>query len=176
MKLEELIKARKAEFEEEPTLANWEKINAQLPEKKRSILWVNPNIRIFAGAATLICCLCLAYLYGKQKGLQDGSMANMPNMAKENAEFVTFSKNIEEKKVIFSKLVSDQPALEEAFGNDLDRLEADYQFLKSQIQTSPNKDMILKAMIENLRYQEQILNVQTGILEKTESKPQIDLL
>ncbi len=176
MKIEEIIKARRAEFEEEPTLVNWEKINARLPVKRQSIFLVNRNFKIFAGAAALICCLSLAYMFGRQSGQLDAHMDNMPTMAKENSEFVTFSKSIEEKKAVYSKLVSDQPALEEAFGRDLETLEADYQTLKVQFQTNHNKDMILKAMIENLKYQEQILNVQTRILEKTERKPRVDLL
>ncbi len=174
MKLEDIIANKRADFEESPRSENWQKINAQLKPKPN--IWLGPKMKYFAGAAVLFCFFGLTYLFGIKKGRQASEMASMPEMAQQNSEFVAFSKNIEVKKEVFSKLVNDQPALGEVFTKDLSDLESDYQMLKSQIQVSPNKELILKAMIENLRYQEQILNVQTRILEKTESNPRVDLL
>jgi septal ring factor EnvC (AmiA/AmiB activator) len=176
MKLEELIKEKAAAFEDTPSKILWQNIEAQLQEKPKSSVWVSKKFKIFASAAVLFCCLGLGYLLGIKSNKPQSYAENMPEMAQQNAEFVMFTQNLDEKKAVFNKLISEQPALEEVFAKDLNALDQDYQALKSQIQVSPNKEQLLNAMIENLRFQEQILNTQTRILEKTNKNKNLDIL
>jgi septal ring factor EnvC (AmiA/AmiB activator) len=176
MNIEDVIKNNLEAFDESPSAVNWQKISAEIQTMAKPSIWISKRMRIFSGAAILISCLCLGFYLGLKSKTSQSYAENMPEMAQENAEFVMFTQNLEEKKAIFSKLVSDQPALEEAFAKDLDALDQDYQALKSQIQVSPNKEQILNAMIDNLKYQEQILNTQTRILEKTGKTQSNDIL
>jgi hypothetical protein len=174
MKIEDFIENNRLDFEEEPSAKVWKGIEQNM--SKKPSIWANPKFRLFAGAAILFCCIGIGYYLGIHSTSDSSYADNMPEMANQNMEFVRFTKNLDEKKEIFNKLVSQQPALEEVFLQDIEALDQDYQALKSQIQTNPNKEQILEAMIDNLRYQEQILNTQTQILERTNKTQAVDLL
>jgi hypothetical protein len=174
MNIEEFIKTNKESFEDSPSVNLWPKIATDI--KPKTSIWLSSKVRIFAGAAVLLCCLGLGYLLGSNSKSKQSYAENMPEIAQDNAEFVLFTKNLDKKKAIFSELVSQQPALEEVFSKDLNVLDKDYQDLKSQIQVNPNKEQILNAMIENLKFQEQILNTQTRILEKTNKDKNVDII
>jgi hypothetical protein len=63
-----------------------------------------------------------------------------------------------------------QPVLCSEFKKDLDTLDIHYNRLKTQYNTSVNKDVILQAMIQNLQLQLQILSQQLNIIQKVQSK------
>jgi septal ring factor EnvC (AmiA/AmiB activator) len=176
MKLEELIKSNAATFEDMPSNAVWQRIDNELKTNTKPSFWISKKFRVFAGAAVLFCCIGLGYLIGSKANKSQSYAENMPEIAKQNAEFLMFTQNLDEKKSVFNKLLSEQPELEKVFARDLNTLDQDYQALKSQIQVSPNKEQLLNAMIENLRFQEQILNTQTRILEKTNKNKNLDIL
>lgn len=55
---------------------------------------------------------------------------------------------------------SDQPQLYLQFLKDLSTLDSSYLLLKKQIVLSPNRDAIIKAMLQNLQLQAELLNRQ----------------
>ena len=52
---------------------------------------------------------------------------------------------------------ADRPELYKQFSNDLRVLDSSYRMLQTQAAQSPNRDVIMKAMIQNLQLQAELL-------------------
>lgn len=155
MKLEEYIQQHRAGFEEEVPQAVWGKIREQLPRRKTP--W-NTYLRY---AAALLVFLGAGYLIGLKTGNKE--LAELENY---DAALVTYAHKVDQKKARLETLVSNQPELEETFSKDLSDLQKDFEYLKSQLPSNPNREAIINAMIQNLEWQIDLLNQQTRIAEK----------
>lgn len=153
MKLEEYIVRHKAEFEEEVPREAWTKIRAQLPQRK------SPRNAWFRYAAALLVFLGAGYLIG----LKTGRVTEQENY---DAALVTYTHKVDQKRARLETLVSNQPELEKTFSQDLSELQADFEYLKSQLPNNPNRETLINAMIKNLEWQIELLNQQTRIAEK----------
>ena len=49
---------------------------------------------------------------------------------------------------------------------DFNKLDSTFHILKKQLPVNPNREQILEAMIQNLQYQEALLNQQLNIIKK----------
>jgi len=154
MKLEEYIARHKAEFEEEVPREAWTKIRSQLPQRK------SPRNAWFRYAAALLVFLGAGYLIGLKTG---GGGAEQESY---DAALVTYTHKVDQKKARLETLVSNQPELEKTFNQDLSDLQADFEYLKSQLPNNPNRETLINAMIKNLEWQIELLNQQTRIAEK----------
>lgn len=63
-------------------------------------------------------------------------------------------------------VASANPELYKQFASDLTILDSSYRVLKSQAGSSPNHDVIIKAMIQNLQLQAELLNRQLQIIQQ----------
>ena len=52
------------------------------------------------------------------------------------------------------------------FAGDFNKLDSTFHTLKKQLPVNPNREQILEAMIQNLQYQEALLNQQLNIIKK----------
>ena len=155
MKLEEYIQQHRAGFEEEVPQAVWGKIREQLPQRKTP--W-NTYLRY---AAALLVFLGAGYLIGLKTGNKE-----LTELENYDAALVTYAHKVDQKKARLETLVSNQPELEETFSKDLSDLQKDFEYLKSQLPSNPNREAIINAMIQNLEWQIDLLNQQTRIAEK----------
>ncbi|MCD8540739.1 MAG: hypothetical protein LRY55_13930 [Leadbetterella sp.] len=155
MKLEEYIQQNKAAFEEEVPPEMWMRIRTKLPYRKTSR---NMYLRY---AAALLVFLGAGYLIGLKTGSRE-----LSGLESYDAALVTYAHKVDQKKARLETLVSNQPELEETFTKDLTDLQEDFEHLKAQLQSNPNRDAIISAMIRNLEWQIELLNQQTKIAEK----------
>ncbi|MBL0144866.1 MAG: hypothetical protein IPP48_03050 [Chitinophagaceae bacterium] len=73
-------------------------------------------------------------------------------------------KIIEAKQAQLKSLTKEQPYLYQQFSADLRTLESSYGVLKSQMKQTPNRDVIIKAMMQNLQLQAELLGRQLTIM------------
>jgi len=63
-------------------------------------------------------------------------------------------------------MAPEQPELYRQFTTDITQLDSSYHSLKSQLNASPNPEMLIEAMIQNLQLQLNVLNQQLNIINQ----------
>ncbi|MFT3936094.1 MAG: hypothetical protein QM726_20855 [Chitinophagaceae bacterium] len=83
-----------------------------------------------------------------------------------NEELVHYARIIEIKQNQLKKIKTEEPLLYKQFAGDFNKLDSTFHILKKQLPVNPNREQILEAMIQNLQYQEALLNQQLNIIKK----------
>jgi hypothetical protein len=83
-----------------------------------------------------------------------------------NEELYHYTKLVELKQNEIKKIKKDEPLLYQQFAGDFNKLDSTFHILKKQLPVNPNREQILEAMIQNLQYQEALLNQQLNIIKK----------
>lgn len=126
--------------------------------------WPSLDWRVAASVALLLLAgsfLYVNYQYGVAH--QPEVVAASPTYAK---EVVQYTRQIDDKRAELKQMTEDNPALYREFATDLDRLENSYQSLKADLPQNPNQDVLIKAMIQNLHYQINLLNEQLRVIQR----------
>jgi len=161
--LEDFIKENKKEFDtDRPSMALWCKIELGLDQKKKK---EPANFRLWIGiAASLTILLSIGFfiLYpGKNNGM---SVADVnPVYAKKEVKFCNL---IEQKKDSLQVFAGTNPELYRQFDADLQKLNKTYEDLRKDLATSPNQQLVVKAMIKNLEIQLQLVSQQLSIISE----------
>ncbi|MCP9762616.1 hypothetical protein [Lacihabitans soyangensis] len=160
MKLEEFISKNRVKFEEEVSPDLWTKLEKQLPPKPKPTIWVNSKIwRIAAG---IIICLGVGFWFGKYSK-EEVFASKQDKMISSEPTLVTYTEAVSEKKKNLEDLIEKNPELQKAFLSDLSDLQKNFEYLKSQLPHNPNHDQLFEAMVQNLKWQIELLNQQTAI-------------
>jgi hypothetical protein len=162
-KLEEYIREHKKSFDVgTPSDQLWSKIETALDKEK-----VKKPLRVplwFAIAASLTVVMTITFIYtyrSKQTGVD---MADVnPIYAQKEMKFASL---IEQKKDSLMVYAQENPKLYSEFSSDLQKLGADYENLKKQLQNSPNQKLVVRAMVKNLELQLQVINQQLSIINE----------
>lgn len=162
-KLEGFVKGHKKEFEvKAPSDQLWGKIAAELDKKQQK-----KTISMYQWmsiAAMLILTAGIYFGYQYKKTSAEIMVADInPKLGKTEVRFTSL---IEEKRDSLQVLSQTNPELYKKFMNDLSKLDQDYQELKKQLQTSPNKALVGKAMMKNLEIQFQMISQQLSIINQ----------
>ena len=83
-----------------------------------------------------------------------------------NEELVHYARLVELKQHQIKRIQNDEPLLYSKFAGDFKKLDSTFHILKKQLPVNPNREQILEAMIQNLQYQEALLNQQLNIIKK----------
>ena len=91
-------------------------------------------------------------------------------IAKVSPEFgdrmVQYASLIERKREEIREIETQNPVLYKEFASEIENLNQDYQNLKAELPQTPNQEELVKAMIQNLQVQLDILNKQLSIIQK----------
>ncbi|NRF41933.1 hypothetical protein [Pedobacter foliorum] len=162
-KLEEYIREHKKSFDVgTPSDELWSKIETALDKEK-----VKKPLRVplwFAIAASLTVVMTITFIYtyrSKQTGIDIADVN--PIYAKKEMKFASL---IEQKKDSLMVYAQENPKLYSEFSSDLQKLGADYENLKKQLQNSPNQKLVVRAMVKNLELQLQVINQQLSIINE----------
>jgi hypothetical protein len=103
------------------------------------------------------------------KDLQVKSNPQLPDdrdkvSVKKEDESSDMFKIIQAKQAELKELTKEQPYLYKEFAADLNSLESSYGVLKKQLKQTPNTDVIIKAMMQNLQLQAELLGRQLNII------------
>ncbi len=163
-KLEGFVRDNKKEFEiKGPSDQLWGKIAAELdkkqPKKKTFGMYQWMSI-----AAMLILTVGIYFGYQYQRRSAEILVADInPGLGKKEVRFTNL---IEEKRDSLQIFATTDPELYKQFITDMSKLDNDYQELKRQLQTSPNKGLVGKAMMKNLEIQLQMISQQLYIINQ----------
>lgn len=174
--LERFIRQNRRDFDEaQPSAELWSKIEATVPVKKNAKRFTLRDIyKWSAVAAIIVIMLCSVYFLVIRKNSHEVVKAgNPPGQVNPNesgiitpeyaAEFKEVYRSIGQKQKELQTLTADQPGLYQQFRQDLAALDSSYQLLNAQAAHSPNRDVLIKAMIQNLRLQAELLSRQLHI-------------
>ena len=172
-KLAEFIKENKKAFEVEgPSPSLWNRIDSELIKQQKSksgfkrYYWMKV-------AALLLVTVSIFILYRRNQNLPI-KIADVNLSAKQKA--IRFAHQIKEKKDSLAVFLQSDPELYAKFNNDLNLLANDYEKLKKQLQNSPNKAILVRAMLKNLELQLQVLNQQLIIFNQVEQYKKENLI
>ena len=164
-KLEEFVQGHKKEFDlNSPSDELWSKIANKLDEQKVK----KPlKLQVWIGiAASLIVMMGITFLFTNHNRSQEVRIADVnPTYAKKEIRFASM---IEEKKDSLEVYAKENPALYKKFSADIEKLDADYDRLKLELQSSPNPRLIVKAMVRNLELQLEVIDQQLLIIYQVE--------
>lgn len=178
--LERFVRDNRSAFDgENPSSAVWDQISSSLPGKKEAKRFTLRDIfKWSAAAAVFMLILTSVYFIAIKKYSHEISNSEpdltryLPtgeNFGNINPEYVTEFKQagilIEKRQEELKAAVSDQPALYQKFQDDLNTLDSAYRLLRDKAGESINQDVILKAMIQNLQLQSELLARQLMIIK-----------
>ena len=155
----------------------WDRIENSIPsvaaEPQKKVKRLHNPYFDWRIAAGVILALGVGYLFylNKEYGVtrDPGVALKVPAYAR---EFNQYNVMIDEKRNEIFKLASNNPELYKDFSADLKSLENSYQNLKSDLGNAPNQEALIRAMIENLQYQVDLLNQQLTILQRIKKATQ----
>ena len=82
------------------------------------------------------------------------------------AEAKRIYQSIENQQQQLKAIAKEQPELYSQFAEDLAVLDSSYRVLKTQAVQTPNREVIIRAMLQNLQLQAELLGKQLGILNE----------
>jgi septal ring factor EnvC (AmiA/AmiB activator) len=176
-KLKKFIWDNRKEFDSDtPSAKVWENIETSFSskkKKKKSIL--TPFYKWTMAAAALLILATGIYFIAFKKPVETTVVAKTdtdintvdPAYA---SEINQFAKMIDTKQEELKVLAKEQPELYKEFTSAINQLDSSYNTLKNQLSATPNREMLLEAMIQNLQLQLNVLNQQLNIIHQIKEK------
>jgi len=169
-RLEDFIKNNKEDFDElEPSADLWAKIEKQLPTqselpKKREAKTFSLGfvLRVAATVIILMGISFLLYLRSEKNAGVDLAAIN-PEYAKQQVHYASL---VETKRMELKAIAKTDPELYKEFSGEIAKMDSTYKKLNNDLANSPNQELVLRAMIRNLKTQTEVLNQQLGVLEQ----------
>lgn len=185
--LEKFINKNREQFNDaEPPAEIWNKVKSNLPRKKTAKLFSLKEMSKWVAAAAVLCVTLTSiyFLYIRKDKVEivknEKPSDNNNNISPANdltgitPEYADQAKQvyqaIETKQQELKAVTADQPALYHQFLGDLKVLDSSYRMLQTQAQQTPNRDVIVKAMLQNLQLQMELLARQLTIMNEIKNK------
>ena len=177
-KLEKFIGDNRNEFDDKvPSGKVWENIAAGFTENKKQKFILTPLYKWGIAAAIIVTAGLTVFLalnnnkhtevVNVATSTKNDTVTDVNNIAPEYAPEVNeFAKMVLLKQEELKTLAPEQPELYKKFTTDINQLDSSYKSLKSQLSVTPNREMLIKAMIQNLQLQLQVLNQQLNIINQ----------
>ena len=184
-RLEQFIQDNREAFDsEEPRPQLWKKLRAEVQESRKDERVFHLSFLRWTAAAAVLIMLAGMFYYMEQKRESAGVLANTtssnPAVTTEdvlNALDPTYAKQvyhftqlIELKQIELKQIEKEHPDLYRQFVKDITKLDSSYQALKTELPKNPNRELLLEAMIQNLRLQTELLNQQLSIIKQLKQK------
>lgn len=165
--LEKFVNRNRSEFDTEHLSdAVWSRIEKTLPVKKQTKVFSLKDIYKFSAAAAVLCIVLTSvyFLYVRQQKADTAQVETKNNNAELKGiapEYIAEAKQvfnaIETRQEELKEATADNPQLYQQFLDDLKLLDSTYNMLQKQAAVTPNKDVIMKAMLQNLQLQAELL-------------------
>jgi hypothetical protein len=169
---EKFVRKNRRDFDNlSPAPQVWEQIESTIPVKKEKNRFSLRDVYKWSAAAAIVfIVLTSVYFLVIRKSSHEGPLVSKgqsvepvnqfdpsrvsPEYA---AQFKQVYQAIETQRKELRTVTAGQPELYQKFQNDLGALDSAFQVLKKQAEQSPNRDVIIKAMIQNLQLQAEVL-------------------
>jgi len=183
--LEKFIRKNRGDFDDaDPSNKVWKNIEQSLPVKKEEKHFTIRDIYKWSAAAAIffIALTSVYFLFikktpgsdpGKTSSVKTGTEENSSRLDNFNSisiEYATQFKQaeqaVEDRQKQLRAAIANDPALYRKFQQDLNTLDSSYRMLREQASHSLNGDVIIKAMIQNLQLQSELLGRQLIIIHE----------
>jgi len=161
---------RKAFDAEIPSAKVWENIEASfLDQPKKTTMRAAIYTWMMAAAAILVIVSGVYYFTIKKDtvtpiaAIEKETLKLPPEYESQMNRFVQLIDTKQEELKVIAK---EQPELYRKFTTAINQLDSSYNTLKNQLSSTPNPDMLLEAMIQNLQLQLNVLNQQLNIIHQ----------
>ena len=175
-KLKKFIWDNRSEFDDAvPSGKVWEHIESSMTGKKEKKFILTPLYKWSMAAAAVLILSAGFYFFvnrNKNTAVEYAGIVPAPDTATATAtaidapEVNQFAKMIALKQEELRSLAKDQPELYTQFAKDITQLDSSYNILRKQLSATPNREMLLEAMIQNLQLQLNVLNQQLNIIHQ----------
>ena len=158
----------------------WKQIEKSLPDQKREKQFTLRDIyKWSAAAAIFFAALTAVYFFYIKKDSHENQLVetktdssssnpeNLNSITPEYAvEFKEASLAIQKRQKELQSAIGNDPGLYRKFQEDLNVLDSTYRMLRENASQSANPDVIIKAMIDNLQLQSELLGRQLMIMSE----------
>ena len=183
--LEKFIRKNRGDFDDaDPSNKVWKDIERALPIKKEVKRFTIRDIYKWSAAAAIffIALTSVYFLFIRKLPNSDGveiptvktdqqtNPSRLDNFNSISIEYATQFKQaeqaVEDRQKQLRAAIANDPALYHKFQQDLVTLDSSYRLLREQASQSINGDVIIKAMIQNLQLQSELLGRQLMIIHE----------
>ena len=183
--LEKFIRKNRGDFDgADPSNKVWKDIERALPIKKEVKRFTIRDIYKWSAAAAIffIALTSVYFLFIRKLPNSDGveiptvktdqqtNPSRLDNFNSISIEYATQFKQaeqaVENRQKQLRAAIANDPALYHKFQQDLVTLDSSYRLLREQASQSINGDVIIKAMIQNLQLQSELLGRQLMIIHE----------
>lgn len=185
--LKDFIDENRRSFDDEmPGADTWNRIENSIAGKKSTKRFSIHDIYKWSAAAAVffIATTCFYFLVlqkNKDKGGTSKEYISNITASDQDASGAAYTaaankihESIEKQQQELRSVTAGQPELYRQFSQDLATLDSSYRILKAQAVQTPNRELILEAMLQNLQLQAELLSKQLRIINefKTDKKQQ----
>jgi hypothetical protein len=176
--LEQFIQNNRETFDNcEAPAGLWDKIDKSLgkeitqnPEPDEIIIKFKRSsiskLKIWAMAASLVLLIgyvSVFYLNNKSDSTEQIVAEVAPQYGDKMVQYTSL---IESKREEIKQIETHDPVMYKEFATEIEKLNQDYQSLQTELTETPNQEDLVKAMVQNLQVQLDILNRQLKIIKK----------
>ncbi|MEJ7586412.1 MAG: hypothetical protein WKI04_02500 [Ferruginibacter sp.] len=174
-RLEKFIKDNRGEFDDQlPSEKLWQKVEAAVTKESGKRFLLKPVLKWSMAAAVLIIVSgVLLVLINKKNPAATMSAKETPGSTElksftpeEVPEMNQFARLIAGKQEEIKLIAKEQPELYNKFARDITQLDSSYNNLKNKLSVTPNREVLIEAMIQNLELQLSVLNQQLNIIQQ----------
>lgn len=182
-KLKNFIEETRKEFDSDlPSDKAWSKIEQSISAAKKAKQFSIRDMYKWTAAAAVffITATCFYFLVIRKSNSDDkvaktetpaiSNGSNTTDIGKIAPEFAAEAKeiyrSIENQQQQLKAIAKEQPELYSQFSEDLAALDSSYRVLKSKAVQTPNREVIIRAMLQNLQLQAELLAKQLQVLNE----------
>jgi hypothetical protein len=186
-RLEDFISENREEFDsEEPRPQLWKNMRSELEEghRRNDKVFHLSFLRWTAAAAIVVMMVGMFYYMNRQAGITNLAKTNEQPVSTEEykvlnqinpayaKEVYHFAQLIELKQNELKQIEKEHPELYSQFVKDIHKLDSSYQALRAELTANPDPEILLEAMLQNLRLQADLLNQQLIIIKQIKQNKQ----
>jgi hypothetical protein len=183
--LEKFIRKNRGDFDgADPSNKVWEDIERSLPIKKEAKRFTIRDIYKWSAAAAIFFIALTSVYFLFIRKLPDSDPNEIPTVKTEQptnssrldnfnsisieyaTQFKAAEQAVEDRQKQLRAAIANDPMLYHKFQQDLVTLDSSYRMLREQASHSINGDVIIKAMIQNLQLQSELLGRQLMIIHE----------
>ena len=180
--LEKFVRKNRDDFEDANPSGNvWWNIENSLPVKKDKKRFTIRHIYLWSSAAAVffIALTSVYFVFIKEQPSKGPAETSTRQNEKEKtgvdnmilsmqyaAEFKEASEEVKNRQQELRTAIANDPELYRKFQSDLNALDSSYRVLKEQANQTANPDVLIKAMLDNLRLQAELLGRQLMIIHE----------
>jgi len=168
LQLEDFIKNNREQFDDaEPADELWQLIERRLPRQTHNEKFEKKAFSfafVLRVAATVILIMAVGFTaYLRLFNSRVDLVAINPEYAQQQAHYASL---VETKRSELKEVTKADPKLYEEFDTEFARMDSVYVRLKGELSASPDREKVLRAMIQNLQIQTQVLTQQLNMVEQ----------